>query len=283
MIHARLKLVVAVLFFGTAGADIAAQATGADGPTKVSRAERIALLQKAYPDVIYAANNNILRLISNRVVVIDDGRDKDHLTKLTDGDIDDQLAQIYPIGKCAPGRKREFDPGKVRSETFLRLAYGANEYQVKRSTALVDWFGTPVRFSTRHGAADALKRVRDQLRQLPANYHNLLKKPARTMQWVNVANTDQLDVHAFAIAIDLNPEFRDFWRRNTRRGSRHKIVRFRNRVPPAIVAIFERHGFIWGGKWHRYDTTHFEYRPAMIAIARLAAARGCEAGKKAKE
>jgi hypothetical protein len=27
------------------------------------------------------------------------------------------------------------------------------------------------------------------------------------------------------------------------------------------VEIFERHGFIWGGKWYHYDTMHFEYRP----------------------
>ena len=28
--------------------------------------------------------------------------------------------------------------------------------------------------------------------------------------------------------------------------------------------IFERHGFIWGGKWHHYDTMHFEYRPELL-------------------
>jgi hypothetical protein len=28
-----------------------------------------------------------------------------------------------------------------------------------------------------------------------------------------------------------------------------------------IVDIFERRGFVWGGKWYRYDTMHFEYRP----------------------
>jgi hypothetical protein len=30
------------------------------------------------------------------------------------------------------------------------------------------------------------------------------------------------------------------------------------------VEIFERHGFIWGGKWFHYDTMHFEYRPEML-------------------
>jgi D-alanyl-D-alanine carboxypeptidase-like protein len=34
-------------------------------------------------------------------------------------------------------------------------------------------------------------------------------------------------------------------------------------MPRDIVDIFERHGFIWGGKW--YDTMHFEYRPELLS------------------
>jgi hypothetical protein len=30
------------------------------------------------------------------------------------------------------------------------------------------------------------------------------------------------------------------------------------------VEVFERHGFIWGGKWNHYDTMHFEYRPELL-------------------
>ena len=35
-----------------------------------------------------------------------------------------------------------------------------------------------------------------------------------------------------------------------------------------IARIFERHGFIWGGKWYHYDTMHFEYRPELLRAAR---------------
>jgi hypothetical protein len=31
-----------------------------------------------------------------------------------------------------------------------------------------------------------------------------------------------------------------------------------------IVDVFEKHGFIWGGKWYHYDTMHFEYRPELL-------------------
>jgi hypothetical protein len=38
----------------------------------------------------------------------------------------------------------------------------------------------------------------------------------------------------------------------------------RNRYPQEIVEIFEKHGFIWGGKWSHFDLMHFEYRPEML-------------------
>jgi|GEM_PF-645494 len=28
--------------------------------------------------------------------------------------------------------------------------------------------------------------------------------------------------------------------------------------------VFEKHGFIWGGRWKHYDTMHFEYRPEFF-------------------
>ena len=276
LIFARMTLAAALMVSCGHGVD---SAQAAPGTTKVPMSERIAILHLSYPDLIYSVTNNVLRLMDNRTVVIDDDRNRKYLAKLQDADIEEQLAQIYPLGKCDTGRKRDFDPGQIRSVAFLRAAYGANLYQVNRTTTLVNWFGTQIRFSTRHGAADALRRVRDQLIQLPAKYHNALKNPTRTLDWVNVPGTEQLSVHAFAFAIDLNPEIRDHWRQN-RVGPRRKNIRYRNRMPPAIVAIFERHGFVWGGKWHRFHTAHFEYRPAMIAIARLAEKRGCEeAGK----
>ena len=43
-----------------------------------------------------------------------------------------------------------------------------------------------------------------------------------------------------------------------------KHIPYKNRIPHRIVEIFERHGFIWGGKWYHYDTMHFEYRPELL-------------------
>jgi hypothetical protein len=38
---------------------------------------------------------------------------------------------------------------------------------------------------------------------------------------------------------------------------------------PKAVEIFERHDFIWAGKWNHYDTMHFEYRPELINSVRV--------------
>jgi hypothetical protein len=42
------------------------------------------------------------------------------------------------------------------------------------------------------------------------------------------------------------------------------VIPYRNVIPQGIVDIFEKHGFIWGGKWYHYDTMHFEYRPELV-------------------
>ena len=70
-------------------------------------------------------------------------------------------------------------------------------------------------------------------------------------------------MHAFGAAIDLNVA--GYWLWQKRRDAAQ--IAYRNRIPQEIVDIFERHGFIWGGKWYHYDTMHFEYRPEMIAPA----------------
>ncbi|MFY4861157.1 M15 family metallopeptidase, partial [Aliarcobacter butzleri] len=39
---------------------------------------------------------------------------------------------------------------------------------------------------------------------------------------------------------------------------------YKNKIPLEIVEIFEKYGFIWGGRWYHFDTMHFEYRPELL-------------------
>jgi D-alanyl-D-alanine carboxypeptidase len=69
-----------------------------------------------------------------------------------------------------------------------------------------------------------------------------------------------MSMHAYGAAIDLNLKFSDYWLWQKKADP----IPYRNRMPQEIVDIFERHGFIWGGKWYHYDTMHFEYRPELL-------------------
>lgn len=44
-----------------------------------------------------------------------------------------------------------------------------------------------------------------------------------------------------------------------------KVFIVKSNSPQALIDIFEKHGFIWGGRWYHYDTMHFEYRSEIIS------------------
>ena len=71
-------------------------------------------------------------------------------------------------------------------------------------------------------------------------------------------------MHGYAAAIDINVHYSDYWLWTQQKTGQFPWI---NRIPPQIVEVFERHGFIWGGKWYPFDTMHFEYRPELINLA----------------
>jgi len=82
--------------------------------------------------------------------------------------------------------------------------------------------------------------------------------------------------HAFGLAVDFEPNsyqgLQAYWRwsRVFNREEWHLIPLEQRWSPPqAVVEIFERHGFVWGGKWPRFDVVHFEYRPEILLYNRL--------------
>lgn len=77
-----------------------------------------------------------------------------------------------------------------------------------------------------------------------------------------IAGTVRYSVHSFSAAIDINTKYTDYWRWTKPDGEGRYA--YRNKIPWEIVEIFEKHGFIWGGKWYHFDTMHFEYRPELI-------------------
>ena len=85
-----------------------------------------------------------------------------------------------------------------------------------------------------------------------------------TFNYRSIAGSRQLSPHSYGIAIDLNPDKGAYWRSSPKWQS-EKLSGLRRDYPSEIVDIFERYGFIWGGKWGHYDLMHFEYRPGNSA------------------
>jgi hypothetical protein len=91
-----------------------------------------------------------------------------------------------------------------------------------------------------------------------------------------IAGTDRQSYHAWGMAVDLVPA--DYsgkhvywrWSRVFNRENWHRIPLSQRWAPPrAVVQAFERHGFVWGGKWAHFDQIHFEYRPEILAYNRM--------------
>ncbi|MDR0478193.1 MAG: M15 family metallopeptidase [Desulfobulbaceae bacterium] len=85
----------------------------------------------------------------------------------------------------------------------------------------------------------------------------------------------EISPHAFGVAIDVHwrPGL-DYWLDSPQRGG----YRYQSVMPKEIVAVFERHGFIWGGKWRHFDGMHFEYRPELLDMTMPPVGRPSVAG-----
>ena len=236
-------------------------------------APRLRLLVAAYPESLSLVEGNALVLRDGGPpLAIDDGKAKDHQQALAAGALEDSLRQVYPPGPCETKPAVDDDPGRIRSDALMMRLYGASAGAVEADLVRVEWFGTTLRVTKRQGAAAALEEGRDALAKTPALKRYLVPS-AGTFNWRKVSGAKNISVHSFGAAIDLNTTYADYWVWSG--GKPGRVPKYANRYPLEIVDIFERHGFIWGGRWYHYDTMHFEYRPELIAIARAAGASAC--------
>ncbi len=177
------------------------------------------------------------------------------------------FAQPYPAGDGGRDPAPGFDPGRVRNEAFLQALYGENAVAVEKDLVPVAWFGETWKFSSRHGAADALRRVAARLEAAAAENPGLreyILPGGGTYAWRKIQGSPRLSAHSFGICIDLNIEKGVYW---LWRPAPETLRKIREEYPREIVEAFEAEGFIWGGKWHSFDFMHFEYRPELVGPA----------------
>jgi len=177
------------------------------------------------------------------------------------GSILDQLAPAYPVG--APLLPPADDPGRVRNQAFFDKMYGdCRAGGVAPNLVRIPWlpksWGHGVSITAVNGVDRQLEAVSRELDELPAEERTYAFPIGGTYNCRTIAGSGETSMHAWGAAIDLNTAYSDYWRWS--RGS------YRNRMPASIVTIFERHGFIWGGRWSHFDTMHFEYRPELLGL-----------------
>jgi D-alanyl-D-alanine carboxypeptidase len=217
-------------------------------------------LLRAYPDFLDRIEGNDLVWKDGTRMAISDGKSGKSEDQLLDApDLDDMFAYAYP--GAIPGALPPNDPGRIRHQAFFAKMYGdCQKGGVKRDLVAVNWLprhkGGTVMVSRINGAAKALQRVSDELDGQPAAIIKTLKPSAGTFNCRVIAGTNRPSAHGLGVAIDINTAVSDYWRWQ-KKG-------YRNQIPDVVVKTFEKHGFIWGGKWKHYDTMHFEYRPELL-------------------
>lgn len=197
--------------------------------------------------------NHILKIKNNRVYFKDGTNflydSKNKTLNLNHVDIEDMIKLPYITNDKNPKN----DAGRYRNEEFLHKIYGKDKKTIEKNLVNVIWLkNNIIRFNKKNGAANALQKVSNELKKLDKNYQKFLFPLAGTYSYRYIKHTNRLSAHAFGIAIDLNVKYGSYWRWS-------KI--YKNQFPKNIVNIFEKNGFIWGGRWVHFDTFHFEYRP----------------------
>lgn len=221
----------------------------------------------AYKDVVTGFRNDSLLFTDGSSLVFDDRREKTFTGLLDDSDAEDMFYMPYDTAVWRPGRLS--DAGRVRCERLFRKIYGDNRQQVGRRLVTVEWFGQRLRFTSVCGTADSLRAVARELAAMPRLRKYLIG--ASTFYWRKVRGANRLSAHSYGIAIDINTSYSDYWLWAHPGASETAAVKYRNRIPRDIVKVFERHGFIWGGRWYHFDTMHFEFRPELHLYGRIKA------------
>jgi D-alanyl-D-alanine carboxypeptidase len=269
--HARRLGLVAVLVMGVGSAAVAAPAADQEEQNAADKAaQNAALLDKlvaAYPDFLASHHDNTLVWKDGTEMTFDDGKgEKDFDTRLNHPDLEDMFYTPYPIGRAGTPPGVDIDPGRVRYEPFFDKMYGScKKGEVAGRLVPVVWLAKhnnkALKITAVNGVAERLKAVSAELDTLAGDFVKYLTPSGGTYNCRVIAGTDRKSVHGNGIAIDINVAWSDYWRNHRPVDGKYP---YKNRIPWEIVEIFEKHGFIWGGKWYHYDTMHFEYRPELL-------------------
>jgi D-alanyl-D-alanine carboxypeptidase len=233
--------------------------------------EAFDILAAAYPQQLAGHDERYLVWGDGTRQPLSDGRSSKSFEELMNHpSILDQFAIPYRLGAQTQLPSPDEDPGRIRNEAFFTKMYGdCRKGEVAAQLRPVQWLpnrgGGTVMATRVNGIADRLEQISADLEKLPLEITKYAVPSSGVYSCRKIAASNLISMHSYGAAIDLNDKFGDYWLWNR---SRSGTMQRRHVVPQEIVDVFEKFGFIWGGKWYHFDTFHFEYRPEIIEMAR---------------
>lgn len=241
--------------------------------------QNLSVLKNVYSDHIKEISEEYIIWKDGTKMLLNKDLNKSYSERLNNTSLFDQIAQEH----YKPGIPVNFpnsDSGRIRYEFFFRKMYGDSAEEVKKNLITIDWMprifgeGTYKLLVTKiNNISQKIICISKELEELTlthSEFIKFLKNPGGTFCWRNIANTNRLSNHSFGMTIDINAQESNYWQWDlVKLGSKiteEALVEYNNKIPIEIVLIFEKYGFIWGGKWYHYDTMHFEYRPELFSV-----------------
>ena len=188
--------------------------------------------------------------------------------------VDDQTAERLRARSQAPAAQ-----GLPRHNAFLDALYGIASYSdASQQIVEITFLGMQTR--AHRMIVEPLARVEREIRSLMLTDQAVRDAVAdlhqvSTFSWREIAGTNRRSYHSYGVAVDLIPRtYRNrfgYWRWAMQSGIEEwwdLPAEQRWSMPQPVIDSFEKHGFIWGGKWLSFDPIHFEYRPEVILLSR---------------
>lgn len=225
--------------------------------------------QQGYPDLVRSVNETSIILKNGTILPYQTSLPKVTWDeKINNADLKTQLSQSYDAGGIDTPPSYLFDPGRLRYQPFFQTLYGKDKSSIEKNLVFIEWptlkGKKKLRVNRSAGVDKKLFAIGQEIAKLPHS-ERIWAEGACTYEYRVIKDTDRLSLHSFGIAIDLAPAKTQYWK-NEAPHETDKIG-YKNTMPLSIVRIFEKHGFIWGGRWYHYDTMHFEYRPELLAAS----------------
>jgi hypothetical protein len=223
--------------------------------------DNVKKLMQYYPQIV-RYENNLLHFTDGSTMIYDDHKKKKKSELLTNPDIEDMFYYTY-----SKNENKRSDAGRIRNEKFFRKIYGETKEVVLKNLKSVQWnddnANQKIWVNSVNNFDEIIRKLSQELNQ-NNTFQKYLTNLGGTYNWRFIAGTQRLSSHSFGITIDINTKYSSYWQWDCKCSDEEVKLKYRNEIPLELVEIFEKYGFIWGGRWEHYDTMHFEYRPELV-------------------